>query len=76
MELDSLVSILGLILVVFTNVVTFTFFYGKLVSRLSHAELDIISLKHSDELHNEELKILHQIQGQLKVFDTLIKIRD
>ena len=76
MELDTLLSVLGLVVVVLANLITVTYTYGKLVARLSQTELDIISLKHSDELHNEELKILHEIQGQLKVFISLIKIKD
>ena len=73
MEFDSLVSILGLILVVLVNIITIASTYGKVATRLTHAESDIISLQHSDELHNQELKSIHVIEGQLKTLIEFIK---
>ena len=73
MDIDTLIALVSVVLVVLSNIVVVTYTYGKIVTRLSHTESDIIGLKKSDELHNAELKSIHVIEGQLKTLIEFIK---
>lgn len=73
MEIDNLLSIIGIATAFLTNIILVTFTYGKIVTRVTHLESDIIALFKKSELHSQELKSIHVIEGQLKTLIEFIK---
>jgi len=67
MSLDIITELIGLFIVLISNIIVFSVFISKLGSRIKACEDKIEVLFTNDRLHSEELKTLNKIEGQLEL---------
>jgi len=70
MNLDTLIALIGLGVLILTNLIGFSVLISRLGSRVTFCEAEIKSLKLRDDVQADELKTLYKIEGKIELLIT------
>lgn len=65
MNLDTIISIIGLLIVIISNFIVFVIFFTKLTDRVTVVEKEITILHEKDIMYEDELKQLRDLNFKL-----------